>query len=131
MNAATIHEAVRDGITRAIAVVGLAGIALIHMLNAQSTFAETRYLGWMYVALIRHGDPRAWAAAGALALSVIVGYTLSRTTGLPQSTGDIGNWSEPLGIASLFVEGSVVAVSALALLERVPIPRTAREAYAQ
>ena len=35
------------------------------------------------------------------------------------------------GIASLFVEGSVVAVSAVALLERVPIPGTAREAYAQ
>src|SRR2546422_90995 len=142
MNAATIQAAVRDGITRTIAVVGLAGIALIHVLNAPSTFNETPYLGWMYVALIlgsvtlagaliRDSDPRMWAAAGALALSVIVGYTLSRTTGLPQSSGDIGNWSEPLGIASLFVEGTVVAVSALALLERVPIPRTAREAYAQ
>ncbi len=142
MNAATIQEAVRDGITRAIAVVGLAGIALIHMLNAPSTFDETPYLGWMYVglilgsvalagALIRDSDPRAWAAAGALALSVIAGYALSRTTGLPQSSGDIGNWGEPLGIASLFVEGSVAAVSALALLERMPIPRTAREAYAQ
>ncbi len=142
MNAATIQEAVRDGITRAIAVVGLAGIALVHVLNAPSTFDETPYLGWMYVALIlgsvalaatliRDSDPRAWAAAGALALSVIVGYTLSRTTGLPQSSGDIGNWSEPLGIASLFVEGSVVAVSALALLERVPILGATREAYAQ
>ena len=142
MNAATIQEAVRDGITRAIAVVGLAGIALIHVLNAPSTFDETPYLGWMYVALIlgsvtvaavliHESNARAWAAAGGLALSVIVGYVLSRTTGLPQSSGDIGNWSEPLGIASLFVEGSVVAVSAVALLERVPIPRTAREAYAR
>jgi len=142
MNAATIHEAVRDGITRAIAVVGLAGIALIRVLNAQSTFAETPYLGWMYVALIlgsvalagaliRDSDPRAWAAAGALALSVIVGYALSRTTGLPQTSGDVGNWSEPLGIASLFVEGSVVAVNALALLERVPIPGAMRKAYAR
>ena len=52
MNAATVHEAVRDGITRAIAVVGLAGIALIHVLNAPSTFDETPYLGWMYLALI-------------------------------------------------------------------------------
>ena len=82
-------------------------------------------------ALIRDSDPRAWAAAGALALSVIVGYTLSRTTGLPQSSGDIGNWSEPLGIASLFVDGSVVAVSVLALLGRVPILGATREAYAQ
>src|SRR5207244_9384648 len=123
-------------------VVWRAGIALIHVLNAPSTFNETPYLGWMYVALIlgsvtlagaliRDSDPRMWAAAGALALSVIIGYTLSRTTGLPQSSGDIGNWSEPLGIASLFVEGSVVAVSALALIERVPIPWAASEAYAR
>src|SRR2546422_453024 len=141
MNAATIQAAVRDGITRTIAVVGLAGIALIHVLNAPSTFNETPYLGWMYVALIlgsvtlagaliRDSDPRMWAAAGALALSVIVGYTLSRTTGLPQSSGDIGNWSEPLGIASLFVEGTVVAVSALVLASCAE-RRIAREAYAR
>jgi hypothetical protein len=36
---------------------------------------------------------------------------LSRTTGLPQANGDIGNWTEPLGLASLFVEGCVVALS--------------------
>src|SRR5438105_9841261 len=142
MHAATIQEAIRDGLTRTLAVVGLAGIALIHLLDAPGQFESAPYLGWLYVALIlgcvavagaliRDSDPRAWAAAGALALSVIVGYTLSRTTGLPQSSGDIGNWSEPLGIASLFVEGSVVAVSALALLGRVPILGATREAYAQ
>jgi hypothetical protein len=38
----------------------------------------------------------------------------SRTTGLPNSTGDIGNWSEELGLASLFVEGAVVVLSAWA-----------------
>ncbi len=40
-----------------------------------------------------------------------MGYVLSRTTGLPQATGDIGNWTEPLGLASLFVEGGVAAVA--------------------
>jgi hypothetical protein len=72
-------------------------------------------------ALIRGSDPRAWFAAGTLAFTVIVGYTLSRTIGLPQSGGDIGNWSEPLGMASLFVEGSVVGVSAMMLFDRARV----------
>jgi hypothetical protein len=50
-------------------------------------------------------------AAAGLAASAAVGYVLSRTTGLPQASGDIGNWTEPLGLASLFVEGSVAAVA--------------------
>jgi hypothetical protein len=129
-----LQDAVRDGIVRALAIVGLAAIALIHLLDAPGQFAETPYLGWMYVALIlgcvavggalvRSGDPRAWAAAGVLALSVMFGYVLSRTTGLPGASGDIGNWGEQLGIASLFVEGSVAAVSAFALRDLVPQAR--------
>ena len=56
-----------------------------------------------------------WAATGGLALSILIGFVLSRTTGLPNSTGDIGNWSEGLGLASMFVEGAVVVLSAWAL----------------
>jgi hypothetical protein len=69
---------------------------------------------------VRTSDRRAWAAAAVLPAGAITGYVLTRTTGLPQATGDIGNWTEPLGLASLFVEGSVVALSAavLALAER-------------
>ena len=117
-----LHHAVRDGITRTLAIVGLAGVALIHLLDAPGKFTETPYLGWMYVALIagclvvagalvRTSDRRAWAAAAALPAGAIIGYVLTRTTGLPQATDDIGNWGEPLGIASLFVEGSLVALS--------------------
>lgn len=134
MNATQLHHAIRDGIVRGLAIVGFAGIALIHLLDAQGQFEETPYLGWMYVALIlgcitiagslvRGSDPRAWLAAGVLASSALVGYTLSRTTGLPGASGDIGNWGEQLGIASLFVEGTVVAVSAFALHDRVPQAR--------
>ena len=39
---------------------------------------------------------------------------LSRTTGLPNAMDDIGNWTEPLGLASLFVEGGVVAIAGTA-----------------
>ena len=129
-----LHHAVRDGITRTLAIVGLAGVALIHLLDAPGKFTETPYLGWMYVALIagclvvagalvRTSDRRAWAAAAALPAGAIIGYVLTRTTGLPQATDDIGNWGEPLGIASLFVEGAVVAVSGAALRGVLPHSR--------
>jgi hypothetical protein len=128
-----LHALGRDIVTRAIAIVGLAGIALIHLLDSIGKYGETRYLFWMYVALMAGSvavagallqlrDRRVWIASGGLAASALAGYVLSRTTGLPGAHGDIGNWSEPLGLASLFVEGAVVAVSgyAYALTGRTP-----------
>jgi hypothetical protein len=124
-----IELAVRDAVARSIAVVGLCGVALIHLLDVQSKFQELPYMGVMYVGLIvsavvlaglliRSSDRRSWLAAAVLPAVVILCYTLTRTTGLPQDSGDIGNWSEPLGIASLFVEGSLVALSAGVLVSR-------------
>jgi hypothetical protein len=120
-----LHTLARDIVTRATAVVGLAGIALIHLLDSIGKYGETRYLFWMYVALmvgslavagalLHRPDRRVWLAAGGLAAGAIAGFVLSRTTGLPAATGDIGNWTEPLGLAALFVEGAVVAVSGYA-----------------
>jgi hypothetical protein len=128
---ASLRQAIRDGVARASAVIGLAGIALIHVLDAPGHFAgPASYIGWMYVALIigclgvagaliRNSDGRAWTAAALVAVGPIVAFLLSRTVGLPASSDDIGNWAEPLGMASLFVEGSVVALSAAVVLERV------------
>jgi hypothetical protein len=124
-----IHDVVRDGVARAVAAVGLAGVALIHLLDAPSKFSETPYLGWMYVllmcgalatafALVRGSWSPAWAAAVLLPAGAIVGFVLTRTVGLPQAHGDIGNWKEPLGMASLLVEGTLVAVGGHVLLER-------------
>jgi hypothetical protein len=116
----------RDFAMRAAGAVGLAGIALIHLLDSIGKYHETRYVFWLYVALMvgsvataafvltRHSR-LAWVAAGALAAGAIAGYVLSRTTGLPNAKDDIGNWTEPLGLASLFVEGCVVALSVYAL----------------
>lgn len=132
----TTPAAIRDGVARGVGAVGMAGIGLIHLLDAPGKFSETPYMGWMYVGLIasalgvaywliRSTSQHAWLAAAGLALSAIVGYTLTRTVGLPQATGDIGNWSEPLGMASLFVEGSVVALGAARLVEGRRDRRTA------
>ena len=101
--------------------VGLAGIGLIHLLDAIGKYHETRYVFWMYIALIVGCVATAGAVlftrtraaflvAAGLAASAAAGYVLSRTTGLPNATDDIGNWTEPLGLASLFVEAAVAAV---------------------
>src|SRR5215471_11150677 len=109
----------RDVAMRATAAVGLAGIALIHLLDSIGKYHETRYIFWMYVALMAGSVLTAgavlisrrrivWSAAAVIATSAIAGYVVSRTTGLPNATDDVGNWTEPLGLASLFVEGCVV-----------------------
>src|SRR5437660_398781 len=56
MHASTFAPTVvRDAIARAVAVVGLAGVALIHLLDAPGTFQSSPYKGWLYVALIVGG----------------------------------------------------------------------------
>lgn len=122
----SLDHTLRSGIARGVGIVGLAGIGLIHLLDAIGKFSETPYIAWMYVGLIlgtivaaalllNEGSRRAWALTGGLAASAVVGYCLSRTVGLPNATGDIGNWKEPLGLASLFVEGCVVVLSGYGL----------------
>lgn len=112
------HLDVRDLAARAVGAVGMAGIGLIHLLDAPGKYTETPYMFWMYIGLmlgsiaiaaelLRTGSRLAWAGAAGLALSAAAGFTLTRTVGLPQAHGDIGNWTEPLGLASLWVEGCV------------------------
>lgn len=127
--------------TKAVVAVGLAGIALIHLLDSIGKYHETRYIFWMYVGLmisslaiggwlLVKASRTAWLAAGGLAASVLLGFVLNRTIGLPNATGDIGNWTEPIGLASMFVEGAVIAASGLGLrLHRdlraqAPVPLT-------
>jgi hypothetical protein len=121
------HANHTDPVPRAVAIVGLLGIGLIHLLDSIGKYSETRYLFWMYIALIvgtivvsgallHRESPIAWAGAGLLAAGALAGYVLSRTTGLPSANGDIGNWTEPLGLASLFVEGCLVALAGYRLL---------------
>jgi hypothetical protein len=124
------HEAfaasIRDGIVRALAAVVLAAVALIHLLDLPGSWPAQGYKGWMYVglivaclgaaaALVHRGDRRAWLAAAALPVFPLVGYVVSRTVGIPGGADDIGNWAEPLGLASLFVEGSLIALAASVL----------------
>jgi hypothetical protein len=121
ISSGAIARAMRDGAVRATTAVGIGAIAVIHAVDSVGKWSETRYLFWLSMALIAacvvtgaavlfHRSGAGLLAAVGLAASVIAAYALDRTIGLPNATGDIGNWVEPLGLAALAVEGLVVAV---------------------
>ena len=113
-------------ITDFAGALGMLGIAFIHLLDVKSKLSETPYLGIGYILLIGaslaaavmlvRGDRRGWVVGAGLAAATFLGYCLSRTTGLPKSTDDIGNWTETLGIYSLIVEAFVVTLGVNRLL---------------
>src|SRR3954462_4494528 len=94
------HGLAKDVLTRATVVIGLAGIALIHLLDAVGKFSETPYIAWMYIGLIAGSlgaaelligsrSKSGFAAAAALATP---GYVLSRTIGASARSGAVPQW---------------------------------------
>jgi hypothetical protein len=113
---------VSEQAARLVAVVGMAGIAMIHILDAPDTFAGVKYIFWLYIAIIVGAIPfsllllqwasrLAWVGPALLAAGPLIGYLLTRTVGLPGDSGDVGNWLESLGLASMFVEVAVLSLS--------------------
>lgn len=121
----------REEVTRAAVVVGLAAIALIHLMDLPETIEDAPSLAVAFTGLIvaslvvaeflrRRGSTLRWLFAGGLAAATLLGFVLSRTIGIPGlTTDDIGNWGEPLGLASILVEGIVVWLAALQLVSRM------------
>jgi len=120
------QDVVDPTILRATGVGALLGIGVIHFVQIVPTLQQTPLLGLGYVALIAASvvvaawltvanDIRAWAAAGLLSVAVLVGYAFTRLVGTTFDNQDVGNWSCTLGLASIFVEGSLLVLSASAL----------------
>ena len=59
-----------------------------------------------------------WLAAFVLSGLPFIGYVLSHSAELPGDTGNIGNWTEPPDLASLYMETCICALGlyGLALL---------------
>ena len=111
---------------RAGVIFGLFGVALIHLIDLWGQLRDTPYIGGLYIALIVASlavgmrliwtcNRRLLAMSAVIAGATFIAFVLSRTTGLPKSSDDIGNWEEPLGLASLFVEFLVVMLSVSAM----------------
>ena len=120
------HIAVDATALRPTGVVALLGIGAIHFLQIVETFQSTPLLGIAYVGLIAacvalgawllvNGDVRAWAGAGLISVAVILGYAFTRLVGTTFDNQDVGNWSCMLGLASLFVEAALLALSGFAM----------------
>jgi hypothetical protein len=118
-----------DTILRGLGGVLLIGVAEIHFLDVFDKFKENVAQGWMFAALIagclvatlalvHRSSLLVWSLAALCGLAPLAGYIISRSVGLAGATDDIGNWTEPLGLASLSTEGSLVLLSAYALIHR-------------
>lgn len=128
-------------VPRRLAAVGLVAIAGLHLAAAGDEWGDTRGIFWLFVALaavcLALGvrlwlglDRWAWAAVSAVSAAAIVGYVLSRTTGLPGATDDIGDWANPLGIAALAVEAALIPL-ALVIRSRDARSRPQRHPFAR
>jgi hypothetical protein len=137
-----IIGALDEIVARLAAIGGLSGLALIHVLQLPDAFAGIGYLGVLFVLVIvaslglaalmvRGSDQMVWTATAILPALVLLGYLISRITGLPGFTDDMGEWSEPLGLASMVCEGLLVVVSATVLASsaarRSAAPATRRD----
>jgi hypothetical protein len=113
---------------RATGILALMGIAVIHLVQLVPTFEATPLLGASFVVLIagalavgarlistRLSATQLWLPVAALAVAAMGGYVFTRVVSTPLDNQDVGNWACMLGIAALFVEGSLVALSVYAM----------------
>ncbi len=104
-----------------LTLVGIVLIALqglIHLIGAPDSFEDATYEGLLFVAIVLgaavasfglyRGYRWGWSFGALIAGSALVGYVISRTTGLPGLSAE--EWLEPLGILSLLVEGLFVGL---------------------
>jgi hypothetical protein len=112
-----------EHLARAAGAIALAAVAVIHVMDLPSTLQLTPLIGYGYFLLIGAAlagaamlmtvpGPRVWALADLIAAGAILAYVLSRTTGLPTDSLDIGNWNCALGIAALSTEVLIVLLAA-------------------
>ncbi|MFH8336372.1 hypothetical protein [Streptomyces sp. AM6-12] len=98
---ATVHVVDQGGITatRDPHYIGVA----YHVLEVAAVLVAVLLL----IGRVRLG----WLLAVGVAVGPLLGYILSRGPGLPDYRDDMGNWTEPLGLVSLAVEGALLLLS--------------------
>jgi hypothetical protein len=118
-----------EHLARAAGAIALAAVAVIHVVDLPGTLQEIPLIGYGYFLLIGAAlaaaamlitvpGPRVWAVADLIAAGALLAYVLSRSTGLPTDTLDIGNWNCALGIAAVATETLIVLLAAWRLQPR-------------
>lgn len=120
-----LHALSRPVIGRSLALPAagaLAGVCIVHLLDGPGSLSDQFYVGALELALASVCAPLAvmllvrptraiWTTALGLNLAAMAVFVLSRTTGLPGSTDDIGNWAQMLGVVNLFTEAALIALA--------------------
>ena len=125
-------------IARAVAVVSLTDLALVHVIDLPGTLDETPLIGAGYLVLIAGAlvtgvllmarpNWMAWASAGLLAAGAMGAYILTRSvSGFLGDHDDVGNWRCSLGLAALSLETVLIALAAVQATRRpAPVPLSA------
>jgi hypothetical protein len=117
-----------EHVARAIAIASLLTIGAMHFLQIVATFEATPLLGVAYVLLIgavlavavrlfvHGGDQLTWMASAVVCAAAIAGYAFTRVFNTALDNQDVGNWACMLGLAALFVEITLMALSAYAAM---------------
>ncbi|HEX4432915.1 MAG TPA: hypothetical protein VHZ96_26820 [Frankiaceae bacterium] len=111
-------------LSRALAVVSLVDLAVVHVIDLPDTLGPLPWVGAGYFAIIAaamglgvtlmiRSHWVAWAAAGLLSVGAMGGYLLTRSvSGFLGDHGDVGNWRCSLGITALSLETVLIVLAA-------------------
>jgi hypothetical protein len=119
-----------NAILQATGIIGLGAVAVIHFAQVVPTTEQTPWLGAAFVLLtaacivvaaqlLYSSAPLVWLQVAVLNVSAIAGYAFTRLVSTPIDNGDVGNWSETLGVAALLIESLLVILS-LHAIKRKP-----------
>ena len=115
----------------------LAAAALVaggaHLPVIAEHLEEAPYMGILFIALTAAcftlaatalvvDSAAVYAAASVTCGLAVLGYAATRLVAFPMLADDVGNWLEPLGVASIVSE-SVVVLAALVAVRRSPAIR--------
>ncbi|MGN6160706.1 MAG: hypothetical protein ACTHOG_03280 [Marmoricola sp.] len=120
----TYELSLRVALVAAIAVAAVAHIPVI-----APHLDEAPYMGVLFIvftvacfalgmAVAVTAKPWAYRASVAVCGAGVLTYVATRLVAFPQLSDDVGNWFEPLGVASVVSESVVVALALLVLQQR-------------
>jgi len=110
-----------------LAIALILEIGMLHIMTAQTEYDEAAYMGYLFAANffgaliaafgIYHKQAWGWALGATIAAGSIIGYSWSRTVGMPGM--NVEEWATPYGIMSMSLEALFILI-ALARPWRMP-----------
>jgi hypothetical protein len=134
----TTATPVLTAVQRGTAALLCIGVAIVHVIDQggfpgskSPTYIAVGYylleIAGIVIALLlaRSGAPTVWLLTLGVAAGPLLGFILSRGPGLPNYSDDKGNWTEPIGVASLVIEACLLALAALNLFPTLTARKSA------